>query len=73
MGGGEEGSSGSFDEGDERNRPEGDPIEQDRRGKTPNREDTDAVGRDHQPLAIPAVRRKAGRQCEQGRRQCARE
>jgi hypothetical protein len=71
VGGREEGGAGPFDEGDQRDRPERGPVEQDRRGEAADREDPDAIGRDHQPLAVVAVGRSTGGQCEQGNRERA--
>jgi hypothetical protein len=47
-------------------------VEQNRRGEPANRENPDAVGRDHQPFAVPPVSRKAGGQRKQSRGERAR-
>ncbi len=69
----EEGGPHPFDEGDQHDRPVGDRVEQDRRGEPADRENANPVGREHQPLAVPAVSSKAGRQRKHGGGQRARE
>jgi hypothetical protein len=56
----EEGGPGALDEGDERDVPERDLIEQDRRGQARERDSAHAVGQDHDPLAVPAIGGDAG-------------
>ena len=54
-----------LDEGDDRDLPERDPVEQDRGDEASDRHDAHAVGRDHHVLAVPAIRRYARRQAEE--------
>jgi hypothetical protein len=68
MGGREQRGARSFDEGNEQDRPERRTVSDNRDGEAADRKDTDAVGPDHQPPAIPAIRRNPGRQREERQR-----
>src|SRR5215216_5358444 len=61
----EQGGADAIDEGDQRDRPEAEPVGQDGGGEAADREHADAVGGDHQPPAVPAVGHHAGGQREQ--------
>ncbi len=69
----EQGGAAAFDERNGHDFPEGDAVEQDRRGEARDREHAHGVGRDHQPSAAPAVGRQSGGQCEKHRWKAARE
>ena len=69
LGRAEQHGPGALHEGGEHDRPEDGPVEQDQRREAADGNDPDSVGGDHQPPAVPAVRRKAGRQREQRRRE----
>jgi hypothetical protein len=69
----EDGGSGTLDERDEHDQPERRSAGDDRRRKNGERDDSHAVGADHQPLAIPAVGCHTCRQREERRGKRARE
>ena len=65
----EEDGARALDEGDDHDLPERHAVEEDRRGQSRDRERSHPVGRDHQPLAVPAVGRDACRQAEEAVRE----
>ena len=66
MGRGEEDGARALDERDDRDVPERDLVEQDQGRERRDRHRADAVGGDHDPLAVPAVDRDAREQPEDG-------
>ena len=69
MSGVEEDGPRTLDERDDHDLPERHPVEEDRRGQSRDRDRSHAIGRDHQPLAVPAVGRDACGQAEDGVRE----
>ena len=62
LGGEEDGGAGALDERHHRDLPEGHPAGEDRRGQSREGHGPGRVGGDHQPAAVVAVGRQAGRE-----------